>query len=147
MLELIVVFVFDWIEVPSVVQTMYPSALTANSQTYSRDCQSSNFYYETVHLNVTTNGFYSLSSSSTIDTYGYIYKDNFNPLKPSENLLVQDDNNCNNNQFKLITELNTSTTYILVVTTYHPAKTEQFSILISGPNNVNVDLNHNGECL
>jgi hypothetical protein len=145
MLETIIVFVFDWIETLSVVQTVYPAALTKDSQSYSRDCQTSNFYYQTAQVNVDITGFYSFSSKSSFDTYSYIYKDNFNPLDPLNNLLSQDDNSCNDKQFKLIFELYTNTTYILVVTTYYPAKTGPFSILVFGPNNVK--LNNNSKYL
>ncbi len=124
---------------------MYSSALIEGSQPYFRDCQTSNFYYQTVQVNVDIIGFYSFSSKSSFDTYSYIYKDNFNSLDPLNNLLSQDDNSCNDKQFKLIIELYTNTTYILVVTTYYPAKTGQFSILVFGPNNVK--LNHNGKYL
>jgi hypothetical protein len=145
MLETIIIFVFDWIETSSVVQTMYLSALTKEREPYFRDCQTSNFYYQTVQVNVDITGFYSFSSKSSLDTYSYIYKDNFNPLDPLNNLLSQDDNSCNDKQFKLIVELYTNTTYILVVTTYYPAKTGQFSILVFGLNNVK--LNNNSKYL
>ncbi len=145
MLEIIIFFVFDWIETSSVVQTMYSSAIIEDSQPYSRDCQASNFYYQTVQVNVGITGFYSFSSKSSFDTYSYIYKDNFNTLYPLNNILSQDDNSCNDKQFKLIVELYANTTYILVVTTYHPAQIGQFSILIFGPNNVK--LNHNSKYL
>jgi hypothetical protein len=120
---------------------MYSSALIEDSKPYSRDCQASNFYYQTVKVNVGITGFYSFSSNSSFDTYSYIYKENFNPLDPLNDLLSQDDNSCNNKQFKLIVELYTNITYILVVTTYHPATTGQYSILVFGPNNVKLNNN------
>jgi hypothetical protein len=80
-----------------------------------------------------------------IDTYGYIYEDNFNPLDPFKNLPLHDDNSCTNKQFKLIVELNNSATYVLVVTTSRPNEIGNFSILVSGSHNIN--LNHNGEYL
>ncbi len=124
---------------------MYASALTESSQMYSRDCLTSNFYFETIQLNVITTGFYSLSSKSNIDIYGYLYNDSFNPFNPSENFLSKNDDYCNNNQFKLFIYLQSSTTYVLVVTTYASNVRGSFSIFAYGPNNIT--LNRIGECI
>jgi hypothetical protein len=98
----------------------------------------SKFYYEAIQVNVNETGSYSLGSSGSVDTYGYIYKDKFDPYNPFENLLSQNDEGCGNNQFKLITYLQSSTTYILVVTTYYAKRTGAFSIFVFGPNNVSL---------
>lgn len=82
----------------------------------------------------------SLEESTIRDTYGYIYKNDFNALKPSENLLLQHDGSCNEGQFKLFIDLEINTRYVLVVTTRRPNAVGNFSISISGPNNVS--LNH-----
>jgi hypothetical protein len=73
-----------------------------------------------------------------MNTYGYIYKNNFDPLKPSENLLLEHNGTCNQEQFKLIIDLYNDTQYILVVTTYSPYTIGSFSLLISGPDTVSV---------
>jgi hypothetical protein len=120
-----------------VVQSMYSYELTTNSQMYSRNCVQSSFYYETIDVNVAETGYYTFGSTEGIPTLGYIYKDNFNPFNPFENLHSQPDNNCNNGwYFKLIAHLQASTTYVLVVTTYSPNVTGNVSITVSGPNNV-----------
>ncbi len=93
---------------------------------------------------VVDSDYYTLRSSSTI-TYGYIYKDSFNPFNPTINLLAGDYGRCFNDQFQLTIVLQANTTYILVVTTYFPNDTEAFSIFVSAPNNVN--FNHIGEFL
>jgi hypothetical protein len=98
----------------------------------------SKFYYEAIQVNVNETGSYSLGSSGSVDTYGYIYKDKFDPYNPFENLLMKDDDNCGPTQFKLITYLQSSTTYILVVTTFSAKKTGAFSIFVSGPNKISL---------
>ncbi len=110
---------------------------------YSRNCRTSKFYYETIQVNVETAGFYSLSSKSNINTYGYLYNDAFNPFNPSENLNSENSYKCNGEQFKLDIYLQPSATYVLVVTTYFPKVTGTFLIFAFGPNNIT--LNHNSE--
>jgi hypothetical protein len=73
-----------------------------------------------------------------MNTYGYIYKNDFNPLQPSENLLLEHDGSCNQEQFKLIIDLEVNTRYILVVTTYFPKAMGRFSVFVSGPDNVSL---------
>jgi len=124
---------------------MYSSALTTDSQIYSRTCRISNYYYETIQVNAASTGVYSLSGTSRVGIYGYIYKDNFNPLNPFENLCSENGVNCGDRQFMLTTILETGTTYILVVTTFSPNDTGNFSIFVSGPNNIS--LNHISEYL
>jgi hypothetical protein len=80
-----------------------------------------------------------------MNTFGYIYKNDFNPLKPAENLLLEHNGSCNQEQFKLIIDLDVNTRYILVVTTYRPKAMGRFSVLVSGPDNVS--LNHLREYL
>ena len=119
---------------------MYTSALASNSKMYSRtDCGESQ-YYEAIEVNVILSGLYSLSSDSIVNTYGYIYKEKFNPVNTSKNLLSQNDNSCNTDQFKLTLDLQVGTTYILVVTTYYANVTGTFSITVSGPSNVSFNL-------
>jgi hypothetical protein len=87
-------------------------------------------------VNIVEDGYYSLACNSIIDTYGYVYKDNFIPSNPLINTIAEDDDSGCNNQFKLITYLETNTTYILVVTAYRVNVTGPFSIIASGSNNV-----------
>jgi hypothetical protein len=80
-----------------------------------------------------------------MNTYGYIYKNDFNPLQPAENLLLGHNGSCNKEQFKLIIDLEVNTRYVLVVTTYRPKAMGRFSVFVSGPDNVS--LNHLREYL
>ena len=126
---------------PVIIQLVYSSKLTADSPTFYRDFQIPKCHFQTLEIFVATRGEYVLWSESTIrDTYGYIYKYDFNALKPSENLLLHHDGSCNEGQFKLFVDLEINTRYVLVVTTRRPNAVGNFSISISGPNNVT--LNH-----
>jgi hypothetical protein len=98
----------------------------------------SNYYYETIQVNVNETDSYIIESNSSVNTYGYIYKDSFNPVNPFENLLSQNDDSCND-QFKLMTNLQVGTTYILVVTTFRSNVIGSFSILVSNSNNIRLN--------
>ena len=124
---------------PVNIQLEYSSKLTTDSPTYYRDCQIPKCHYETLELYVITKGVYVLCSESNINTVGYIYKNDFDSLKQFENLLLQHDGYCNDGQFKLIIDLEINTRYILVVTTYRSNTLGNFSIFISGPDNVTVN--------
>jgi len=133
-------YFFHLIDSSSVVESIYSSVLIADSQTYSRLCGRTNYYYETIQVNVVTAGSYSLSSSSTIDTYGYLYKDNFNPTNPSENSLAwNDDESWCGRQFKLLPYLQANITYVLVVTTFSPNVQGNFLVHVTGPNNISLN--------
>ena len=88
-------------------------------------------------MKMITSGEYVIWSKGNMNnTYGYIYKNDFNALKQFENLLSQHDGSCNEGQFKLFVNLEMNTKYVLVVTTHRPKTIGNFSITISGPNNV-----------
>ncbi|CAF4206550.1 unnamed protein product, partial [Adineta steineri] len=124
---------------PSVVQTTYTSELTTNSSTYSLVCSSSSSSYEAIHVTVLRSGLYTFSSKSNMDTYGSIYKDYFNPYNPNENRLLYDAVNCAPYQSSFRIGLEAGVRYILIVTTYDSKATGEFSIFVSGSDNV--DLN------
>ena len=106
---------------------------------YYRDCRVPKCYYETLQIDVNTNGSYVIWSESKIDTYGYIYKNDFDPLKSSDNLLFEHNGTCNQGQFKFIIDLEINSRYILVVTTYRSYAMGSFSIFVSGLSNVSVN--------
>jgi hypothetical protein len=121
------------------IQLKYSSELTIDSPKYCRDYKLPNYYYQTLQINIMTTDSYTLWSESEIDTYGYIYKDDFDPLQPFGNLLFQHSGKCNQGQLKFIVNLQANTDYILLVTTYYPNITGNFTIFISGQNNVTVN--------
>ena len=120
------------------IQVNYSSKLTVDSPMYYRDCKIPKCYFETLLMNVVKTGSYVIWSESNINTYGYIYENHFDPLKPSANLLAEHNGTCSNEQFKFIIDLDNDTQYVLVVTTYYPYKMGSFSVIISGPNNVSL---------
>nr|ACD54717.1 NHL repeat containing protein-like protein [Adineta vaga] len=121
-----------------IIQSTYSSELTTNSAKYCRDYKKPNYYYETLEINVKKTGSYVLWSKSEIDTYGYLYKDDFDPLQPFGNLITQHNGKCNQGQLKFFIDIEANTKYILVVTTYYSNTTGNFTIFISGENNVTV---------
>jgi hypothetical protein len=106
---------------------------------YIRDCIEPNFYYESIQVKVIETGYYTFLSDSTMDTYGYIYKDKFDPLNPLENLLSINDDGGSYFQFRLDIRLVVDMTYVLVVTTYDSRRTGEFSITVSGNNKVTLE--------
>ncbi|CAF0878090.1 unnamed protein product [Adineta steineri] len=76
---------------PVKIQLKYSSKLIDDSPIYYRDCQIPQCHYETLQIHINTPGLYVLWSENNINAYGYIYKNDFNPLKPSENLLLSHD--------------------------------------------------------
>ena len=104
---------------------------------YSRSENStSTHYYDAIQVIVNTTGTYNFTSSSNIDTYGFLYQGSFYPFEPSINLLVQDDDNAGNGQFKLSVFLQAGVPYTLVVTTFGERVTGEFSIIATGPSAV-----------
>jgi hypothetical protein len=123
----------------SVILLTYQLELTTDSQMYSRVCNLKIFYYETFEVKVPEIRYYTIQSSSNIDTYGYVYENSFNPLNTTENLLSSDDNDGGSGgQFKIEVPLYVDTTYILVVTTSYPNKIGKIKINMLGLANVTV---------
>ncbi len=107
---------------------------------YIRDCNKPNFYYESIQVKVIESGYYAFQSVSKMDTYGYIYKNKFDPLNPLENLLhTNDDGGGSYSQFRLDVLLFIDITYVLVVTTYDSGGTGEFSISVLGTNAVTLE--------
>ncbi|CAF4022554.1 unnamed protein product [Rotaria sp. Silwood1] len=96
------------------------------------NCSDSAFFYEAIQLNVTVNGYYTFVCNSSMDTYGYLYNNTFNPAYPAMNVLTKNDNAGGNLQFMLSRSLQTLSRYILVVTTYYKNITGPFTITAMG---------------
>ncbi|CAF3557799.1 unnamed protein product [Adineta steineri] len=120
----------------SVLQNTYLSSLTKNNQIYYRDCDKQNLYYESIQVKVIETGYYTFRSSGDIDSYGSIYKNKFDPLDPSENLLKTDDDSGSDTQFKLDVHLDVDMIYVLVMTTFDSKETGEFSIGVLGKKKV-----------
>jgi hypothetical protein len=112
-------------------------SLTVNSPTYNRTGSSGVFYYEAIQVVVSVSGLYSFRSNSGIDSYGYLYLNNFNPFRPMDNLLTYNDDSGDYQQFLINIGLVSSNTYVLVFTTYSPITTTMFAVIGLGPGRVN----------
>jgi hypothetical protein len=117
----------------------YSSELTEDSEIYPE----ANKYYEAIQIMVNTSGFYILNSIENLDGYGYLYQSYFNPSNPTYNLLVQDDQSGGDNQFRMQVYLQAGLSYTLVFTTYQQNITGPFSIVASGPSEVEFNLLNN----
>jgi hypothetical protein len=60
---------------------------------------SDNYVLHSYGTDVVTAGTYTIWSKSAIETFAYIYNDDFDPLKPFENLLLKHSGSCNQGQF------------------------------------------------
>jgi hypothetical protein len=76
------------------IQVNYSVGLSVNSPLYYRDCQIPKCYYEGLEIVANKNGSYVIWSVGEIDTYGYIYKNDFDPLKAHVNLLYEHNGSC-----------------------------------------------------
>lgn len=108
----------------------YSNQLTSNSQ---KD-PNSNKYYQTIQINVNTSGYYDIRSLSNIDTYGCLYRGDYNPSSSFNQITCNDD--YINNQFRLASFLEAGVTYSLVFTTYQAGVTGSYSIVAYGPDEV-----------
>ncbi len=115
----------------------YSSALTIGSGSYIRPgSSSSGHHYEAIQVIVNTTGYYTFTSSSNMDTHGFLYNGAFYPSQPSVNLIARDDDSGGNNQFKFAAFLEAGVPYILVISTHGAGITGPFSIVASGPDDV-----------
>lgn len=121
----------------SLLALNYSSALTNSSD----KCQckggvgTSDYYYDAIHIEVMVAGVYSFTSSSSIDAYGYLYENSFDPKDKSKNFLKQDDDSGIGAQFHLTHYLNRTKHYVLVVSTFRSGVTGCFSVGHSGSSN------------
>ncbi|CAF4181555.1 unnamed protein product [Adineta steineri] len=119
---------------------MYSSALTTNNHKYSpRFWEKPTYYYETIQIDVVTDGFYMIASNSSINTYGYIYNGSFDPFNPFVNLISESSRRCPDGHFWLEVNLRVNVKYILVVTTRYADETGAFSIIVSGLTNTSIE--------
>lgn len=121
---------------PSMGTSTLSSALTNNSQQYCRTilCSEVLYYYEAIEVNVLTSGNYIIQSNSTMDTLGFIFeKSKFDPRYPIQNLLLYDDDSGGSSQFLFEISLQSTTKYIIVITTYFAGVVGPFSIITTGP--------------
>jgi len=66
---------------------------------------------------------------------GFLYKEHFSEYTSYERLIVHASDGCPQLEFKIITELQSSVTYILIMAVYVSVFGGN-SLLVSGPNNI-----------
>ena len=96
-----------------------------------------NYYYELIQINVVQSGNYTFSSvdNRRSSMMGFLYKEHFSEYKSDERLIVHASDGCPQLEFKIITELQSSVTYILIIAVYGSVSGSN-SLLVSGPNNI-----------
>lgn len=110
---------------------------TTNPTFYRPNRTDGLYYYQAIRIDVYTSGTYSFISNSSIDTFGYLYAQSFNPSNPNANVIAfDDDSGGNGNQFRINKNLQYGITYILVVTTYATTTTDRVGVIASGPDSV-----------
>ncbi|CAF3746296.1 unnamed protein product [Adineta steineri] len=121
------------------IQSNYTSVLTTNNPMTCRQvsCLATYFYYEAIKINVSVAGNYTIVSSSSIDTYGFLFNNSFDPLNPIRNLLLYDDDSGGNQQFELTYFLQPLVNYVVVTSTYIQYQTGTFSLIATGPGVIN----------
>jgi hypothetical protein len=131
---------------PPILQSTYSSGLTRNSSEYTHQrCTTQTFKYEAIEINVSVSGYYGFSMNSDVDTYGFLYRDAFDPFDPSRNQIASDDDSCGKRQFRLESFLQIDMAYTLVVTTFRPYQSDVFTLIaLSEAGRVN--LTRLGEC-
>ena len=95
-------------------------------------------YYESIQINVVQSGNYTMSSvdSRLHGITGSLYKEHFDQFILDKRLIARNLNGCPKDEFKIITELQSSVTYILIVTSTITLSVNSISLLISGPNSI-----------
>lgn len=122
------------------VQSNYLSALTQSSQLYSFDSSTiANRYYEVIQLAVSKSGCYHFIIKSYMHIIAYIYNNTFNALDLNSDLLAYHNGNETNTQIYFTLQLNITTTYMLVISTYFPTMIGNFSIHVYGPDQVHMN--------
>ncbi|CAF3781097.1 unnamed protein product [Adineta steineri] len=121
----------------NIVSTTYSGSLSSSSPIFVRpDKSSGHYYYQAIQVTVSTFGTYIFTSTSSKDTYGCFYSDSFDPSYPLQNLITTDDDGASNSQFRISATLQSSRTYILIITTYDTNTIGSFVITVNGPASV-----------
>lgn len=113
----------------------YSSALTTANERYAANYNYSTpwFYYEAILLNITVSGSYRIFSRSTVDAYGYLYAEMFDPRLPLNMLIEVVYPDPGDDQFLIENQLVAGRVYIVVVTTSEMNMTGPFTIVAFGP--------------
>lgn len=86
-----------------------------------------------IQVTTSTNGTYTFAADSTLDTYGCLYRDPFDPMQPTFNMISCNDDSDSSANFQLSTTLTANQSVVLVVTTYSTSQIGSFKIEVYGP--------------
>lgn len=110
------------------------SSLTSRSSRFSRcDLYYGNFYYRLFNISVPSLGLYTIKTVGLMDTFGCLYRNQFDPTNSRDNLFSFDDQSGGNNQFAIITVLHPNTIYYLASSTNREDSVGSFKVTASGP--------------
>ena len=120
------------------MESTYHGILSSSSPRFTRPGDNTGYYYyKAIQVTISVSGTYNFTSSSSIDTCGYLYTGSFNSSYPLQNLITSDDDSGGNQQFHISHGLQSGYTYILVITTFATLETGNFLIRMAGPESVN----------
>ena len=109
----------------------YQGSLSSSNPKFNRhNASTSYFFYQDFQVAALTNGSYTFTSASSIDTFGYLYQSSG---YPSEILITSDDDSGGGGQFSFSPHLSAGESYRLLVTTFSPNVIGSFAIDASGP--------------
>ncbi len=115
------------------IQSTYTSILTESSQKLgSLKCKAPQHSYVSISITVGTTGLFYFDINSTIDTYLYLYQNNFDLFNRSKNLLSWNERNCPMINTQLKGHLMINETYVLIVMASGREETSKFSITSYG---------------
>ncbi|CAF4835340.1 unnamed protein product [Rotaria socialis] len=116
------------------IQSSYSGALTEKSSSFIRPKQGeSGFNFLAIKLKTSSSGIYTIVCESGIDTYGCLHNESFLSNNPNSKLIATDDDSGSKRNCKLIANLTTAESMILVVTTYNAEQTGAFKVIVYGP--------------
>ncbi len=77
----------------STISSTYSDILSSSSPRFVRPNGTigNYYYYQAIQVTLSAAGTYSFTSSSSMDTYRYLYYDSFDPSYPSRSLITSDD--------------------------------------------------------
>ena len=113
------------------------SILTENSPTYMEKCEGPIYYYESIRMNVSKQGYYEFVINRTMGINIRIRNNYFDPLNPHLNLIFDFHGQCAVDQMKSTINLKNDQIYDLVVTTMTPNIISSYSVLLIGPSRIN----------
>ncbi|CAF3236938.1 unnamed protein product [Rotaria socialis] len=127
-------YVFHCAATTSGIQSSYSGALTEKSSSFIRPKQGeSGFNFLAIKLKTSSSGIYTIVCESGIDTYGCLHNESFLSNNPNSKLIATDDDSGSKRNCKLIANLTTAESMILVVTTYNAEQTGAFKVIVYGP--------------